>query len=427
MRLHPPHREKPHRSARRLRRARNGRAWGTLLVIATAVGIVIVPVASLEIPREVARWHVAAATESALNGDYSTALGEIERAMAWDPANPAWLLLRASYRLETGAWQEGLSDCDQLARLLPDDRQVGELRSSFLHHLGRHREAITEWRNILRASGPLPAIQEQHLLNGLAYATAIGGLDLEDGRFAVEKALQIVANVPAIFDPGGVLDFGRAVTAQELGQTDEAVQFATSARDSAELALQQVSRKAARTDETDPSAAVRRNEEQALRAHLAGILEFRSQVNDELGRADDAAEDRRRKQELTSAGNLAEVRPYGLEIAVARVESCASILDTRGFVLYRLGMYEEALNDLDLALAAYKEVSRTLPAFIEARKHLIIDMRQENRQEDQVRRTLAVIRYHRSLTRDALSQTAKAEEDRTAIRELGFVPDEHLF
>lgn len=427
MRLHPPYQVMHKRSARQLPASRSGRAWSTLLVVVAAIAVVIVPVAKMEIPREIARWHVAAATVHALDGDYSAASAEIAQAMAWDPGNPAWLLLRATYRLETGAWQEGLADCDQLTQLLPDDPDVGELRSHFLHHLGRHREAIAEWRNILRTSGAQPAAREQHLLNGLAYATAIGGLDLEEGRFAAEKALEIVANVPAIFDPAGVLDLGRAVTAHELGQLDEAVQFATSARDSAEAALQQISRRSPQPEETDPVAAARRGEELSLRAHLAGILEFRGQLNDELGRADEAAQDRRRKQELTSGGNLAEIRPYGLEVAVARVEGCASILDTRGFVLYRLGLYEEALTDLDLALAAYEEVSRTLPAFIEARKHLIIDMRQENRQEAQVRRTLAVIRYHRSLTLDALGQNEKADQDRAAIRELGFVPDEHLF
>lgn len=427
MRLYPLQRQKFSRSARPFGAPRTGRTWGTLLVILAAVAIVIVPVATLEIPREVARWHVAAATESALNGDYPTALVAMDRAIAWDPANPALLLAQASYRLETGAWEQGLQDCDQLASLLPDDPDVGELRSSFLHHLGRHREAIAVWKNILRTSGSQPANREQHLLNGLAYATAIGGLNLEEGRLAVEKALQIVANVPAILDPGGVLDFGRAVTAHELGQADEAVQFATSARDSAESALQHVSRRASHAAEADPQAAIRRVEEQAIRAHLAGILELRSQLNDELGRTDEAAEDRRRKQELMSGGNLAEVRPYGLEVAVDRVGGCASILDTRGFVLFRLGMFEEALTDLDLALAAYEQVSRTLPAFVEARKHLIIDMRQEDRQEYHIRRTQAVIRYHRSLTLDAMGQPAKAEQDRTAIRDLGFVPDEHLF
>jgi len=391
------------------------------------VAIVIVPVAILEIPREIARWHTAAAAELALDGDYSSAVREVSQAIDWDPSNAAWVLLRAQYRQETGEWQQGLDDCDQLRRLLPDDPDLGELRSQFLHHLGRHGEAVAEWRNILLRRGTLPAAIEQHQLNALAYATAIGALDLEEGRLAVEKALQIVANVPAILDPGGVLDFGRAVTAHELEQTDEAVQFATTARDSAEKALQQATRRAAHTEEADPNAAVRRSEEQALRAHLAGILEFRAELNDALEQTDEADKDRRRKQELTSGGNLAEVRPYGLEVALARVESCASILDTRGFVLYRLGMYDEAIHDLDCALAAYEQVNRTRPAFIEARKHLIIDMRQESQQEEQVRRTLAVIRYHRSLALEALGKGPEADQDRAKIRELGFVPDDHLF
>jgi tetratricopeptide (TPR) repeat protein len=320
-----------------------------------------------------------------------------------------------------------LNDCDQLQRLLPDDPDVGELRTHFLHHLGRHAEAVAEWRSILRRSGGQPATIEQQQLNGFAYATAIGALDLAEGRLAAENALQIVANVPAILDPGGVLDFGRAVTAHKLNQSSEAVQFATAARDSAVGVLRQASHRVAHTEEADPKAAVRRNEEQALRAHLAGILEFRARLHDELGQADEAEKDRLQKQGLTSGGNLAEVRPYGLEVALVRVENCANVLDTRGFVLYRLGFCQEAMDDLDCALAAFEQINRTLPAFIDARKHLIIDMRQESRYEDQVRKTLAVIRYHRSLVLDALGEGLAADKDRAKIRELGFVPDDHLF
>jgi tetratricopeptide (TPR) repeat protein len=84
-------------------------------------------------------------------------------------------------------------------------------------------------------------------------------------------------------------------------------------------------------------------------------------------------------------------------------------LDTRAFVLYRLGRAAEALPDADAAVAAVERVFGENPKSPDARKNV------------------AVIIYHRSLILEALGKSSKAEQDRDRVRELGFEPDEHLF
>jgi tetratricopeptide (TPR) repeat protein len=337
-------------------------------------------------------------------------------------------LQRARYKLDAGQWSSGLEDCDHARRLVPSDPRVGELRSQFLQHLGRHREAVAEWREILQAGGsPLPFMRAQQL-NGLAYAMAVGTLDLEQGLAAVDEALRIVANVPAILDPASVIDFGRAVTAQDAGNNLLALSHVSEARDSAEAVLQRISQEpAAEQGGEVPRSLVLTNELPSLRAHLAGILDLRARLCDELDKPEEAARDRQRKAELASNGNLAEANPYDLFAAIERVSECAGVLDTRGYLLYKLGALNAAYNNLQYSAEASEQVCRAMPEMIESTKHFVVDIRKMQGDERRQRRTCAVILYHRMLVLEAQGKQQAAEQDRQKIRDLGYEPDESLF
>jgi hypothetical protein len=53
--------------------------------------------------------------------------------------------------------------------------------------------------------------------------------------------------------------------------------------------------------------------------------------------------------------------------------------------------------------------------------------REFNEELEMMRKSLAVIRYHRALVFDALGKTKEAEADRHRVRELGFLPAPSLF
>jgi tetratricopeptide (TPR) repeat protein len=89
-----------------------------------------------------------------------------------------------------------------------------------------------------------------------------------------------------------------------------------------------------------------------------------------------------------------------------------NILDTRGYVYYRLGQTEKSLEDLNKSIELLKkreaEGQRKTPRGGEAQ-------------------ALAVILYHRSLVLDKLGKSAEAEQDRQTVKELGFQPGPLLF
>ena len=106
----------------------------------------------------------------------------MDRAIAWnDTGRAVCFCRRAEYKLDTQQWQSGLEDCDRARQLAPDSPLVGELRSEFLQHLGRHQEAVAEWREIVQAGGSALPVERAHELNGMAYAMAVGDVDLEEG------------------------------------------------------------------------------------------------------------------------------------------------------------------------------------------------------------------------------------------------------
>ena len=169
------------------------------------------------------------------------------------------------------------------------------------------------------------------------------------------------------------------------------------------------------------------NELQALRAHLAGILELRAQLCDELDKPEEVAKDRQRKKELASDGNLAEAKPYDLFNAIERVSGCAGVLDTRGYLLYKLGALNAAYDNLQYAVEASEQVCQAMPGRIESAKHFVSDIRPLVREERRYQRTWAVVSYHRMLVLEAQGKQQEAEQDRQKIRDLGYEPGDQLF
>lgn len=408
--------------------ARAGTSRSTLLVVLATIALVCVPVVIVEWPREIARWHQAAAMEFDLQGDLAAAVTRMDRAIAWNGRDGSLLLLRARYKARIQQWPSALEDCDRARQLAPDSPLVGEQRSVLLQHLGRHAEAVAELREVLQESGNvLPPVRFQQL-NNFAYTAAVGNLDLDEGLAAANEALRIVTNVAAIRDPAGVICFGRAVTAQERGDNLLALSSLSEARERAEAVWRSVAQQAELQSEIDPRRSLAiADEVEALRAHLAGILQLRIDICEQLGKQEDAARDKQRKEELTVDGNLAVVQPYDLPTAFRRVTDCAMVLDTRGYLYYRLQDFDAALGDLQLAVQAAQWALQAMPWLLDAHKHNVSDIRPRLQDQQEMRRSLAAIIYHRALVLQALGQRREAQQDQQRVRDLGYEPDDQLF
>src|SRR6478672_1415305 len=82
----------------------------TWVLLAAIIG----PCAAVQVPREIGRWHLAAALNLRSKGDKEAAYQQLAAAMERFPKNPTLLLQRAEWRMEDGERDEAIADCDRM-------------------------------------------------------------------------------------------------------------------------------------------------------------------------------------------------------------------------------------------------------------------------------------------------------------------------
>jgi len=98
-------------------------------------------------------------------------------------------------------------------------------------------------------------------------------------------------------------------------------------------------------------------------------------------------------------------------------EPAAELLDTRGYVLHLVGRHQEAVDDLNRAIAMVEERRRAVAAL--ARRGARAGVARELRALD---RDLAVMHHHRGLACRAAGLEAQAEQDLEIAERKGFDP-----
>src|SRR4051812_35920662 len=92
----------------------------TLFFLAVIGPCAIVQTA-VQTPREIGRWHLAAALNLREKGEKDAANEELATAIAWFPKSPELMLQRAEWRLNDGQRDEALADCDRMLELGGDE------------------------------------------------------------------------------------------------------------------------------------------------------------------------------------------------------------------------------------------------------------------------------------------------------------------
>jgi tetratricopeptide (TPR) repeat protein len=161
---------------------------------------------------------------------------------------------------------------------------------------------------------------------------------------------------------------------------------------------------------------------------------LRALVNVVLERPDDAVSDAEAAVELSAAGDpealnhRAYVRALvgrdlpgalaDVEAALAgETEPTAELLDTRGYVLHLLGRHQEAIDQLNLAIASASR--RRHEAIERARAGDRLGAARELRSLD---RDLAVMHHHRGLACRAVGLDGQAEQDFAIADHKGYDP-----
>jgi tetratricopeptide (TPR) repeat protein len=257
--------------------------WLRRLLILAAILILVLPAIAVFGPPEIAAWHLASAQEERAAGNKDRAYDLLQNAVRWSPRSAGILLQRAIWRLEDGQADAALTDANAAAELRADEYQILSIRAQILQHLDRHAEAIADWKAIDRLSQTRGTPDRATGLNGLAYARAVGKLDLKEATRNVEEALQLAPGNPAILDTRGYLLYLQGEHAKALTDMDLAVKgFESQSPGPARESPRAIDMSGLNTHEQGVAV---------VRYHRALVLKA-------LGREADAEQDLRRVREL---------------------------------------------------------------------------------------------------------------------------------
>ena len=80
-------------------------------------------------------------------------------------------------------------------------------RSQAFQHLGLHKEAIRDWKKLVELGRSAPDHQRAVLLNGLAYAQALGNVELKEALENIIQAINLAGENAAMLDTRGYIHF----------------------------------------------------------------------------------------------------------------------------------------------------------------------------------------------------------------------------
>lgn len=393
---------------------------------------VLGPVGYAEFPREMARWHIAASLNHQIDGELQRSTASLEEASRWDSAGEIVPFYRAQLASKQGQYEEAVTILRKLLEAEPDKEQILVPLAEALMRTGRTKEAVKIAADLLQRAQRSAWItradasnREHQLLNLYAYYCAIADVNLEDALGDANRAVRIVDRLRLRLDPQGYLRFALGVQQWNAEHYEEAEIQLALAHGTAEALYQKYERRA-KVAELDPRPFERSwtDKRDAMQLHLAEILFYEVQVNRKLNRSQQADQLQKQLQELTSAAQAES--NLRLEMAQFRVLSLANVLDTRGFIYYRMGQHEKALLDLDDAVEMLSQLEVSYRWLIESHP-AVADIRAVYSMQAQLKESRAVVAYHRGLIHQALGQNALADQDFARVRKLGFEPNEQLF
>ena len=291
---------------------------------------------------------------------------------------------------------------------------------------GRNEEAV----DLCRPFASDPALADSpDFLNGYAYIRSLAGIDLEAALDDVTRAAERLPSQD--FD----LQHRLALLAWDAQRPEEALDWINQALASFTPIYRRYEREF--DDRIAILIATSEPDAERTRAEIAKLRETRDDLERRwsslhahraqwlmaAGRQDEAQRDR----EIVQAAGGEPEREANLRFRVDDLAMQSAYLDTRGWILYRQGKAELAIQALDRAveLARWIDAAEGLRIETEIQRIVRSEDVQEARHES--RRGLATLRYHRSVVLRELGRAAEAEQEEREIVALGFQVGPHLY
>jgi len=113
--------------------------------------------------------------------------------------------------------------------------------------------------------------------------------------------------------------------------------------------------------------------------------------------------------------------------AIELVGPVGEIVDTRGYLHYLLGNYEEAVEDTELAVASFTNTLARSKSEVRQKAPLFVDQRRIQYRLDELDQSMAVFLQHRGLAYEAVGRSEEANEDFEEAEKLGFDPQQGVW
>jgi len=254
------------------------------------LGVIFGSCTAAQGPREIGRWHLAAALNLRSKGDNAAAYQELQQAIDWFPKNPELLLHRAEWRREDGQREEAFADCDRMLEVGGDKYLWLSVHSQFLQDAGEFAKAVEDWKKIDEASKRSGLPDRATALNGLAYAQALADIDLEAALEYVNEALELAPSNANILDTRGFIFHLQGKNELALVDQNRAVRGMD-----AELTKEQSKRPREETDKTSEliAGSYPKTRMNATQARATAVVHYhRALILTALGRQKEADQDR---------------------------------------------------------------------------------------------------------------------------------------
>lgn len=423
---------------------RSGSGFARSVIVAAVVVLVAGPILWSAVPEEMARWSDAEAYEKYLSGDVRGAIEILNSTIATSPGSAARFRQRAEYRRAAGDYVGSLEDYEAALGLSPNDKKLQAAHATALQHAGQHKEAVEFHESILKRALETGASDQTRvsLLNAVAYARGVGNIELSEGLAQADEAANLLGADAFIWEQAGYLHMlfadwkiekNKNRKRGEAKYTDDEI---AADRRRAIMRLHEAEEMLeSQLDGPKPEVANIATAKTSERTRIKVSQERLAAVQYHLGKLYSSlgdTESAEKYSRLAAAWGEPErtLRQHVPSFAEAwqRGGQACAIIDTRGYLRLRLGKYQDALRDLDLAFDLALVQDKFIFENLHRAKSEVYDIRQHRLDVAEARKNTAVILYHRALTYEKLGEADKAASDLRRVKvEFGATPDEHLF
>jgi tetratricopeptide (TPR) repeat protein len=253
------------------------------------------------VPREMARWHHAAARNALTDGKMEEVIALADKGLRWNDEYTELLELRAAVNLESGKLEESLRDYDRIIELASRDNKITETdiralsaRTIALQRLDRYQESVDTWTQVVdyrrdqfesRADTDSQRLYAL-ALNNRAYTQAQGRIDIKGALSDINEAIEILGREddPVFIDTLGYLLLINGQTKEAKFYLEQAAALAKTQDDEKRAQIRQLMKRV--VDQRGLEAELKRLDE-----NYAVIVHHRGEAYEATGEQEKAEAD----------------------------------------------------------------------------------------------------------------------------------------